>query len=390
MVGAGLAGLATALYLRGTGRDVTIIERQGGPGGRHGSLEIGGYHFDTGPELLFTPEQLAAPLHAVGERLHDWIELLPLDPVCRAHYPDGTTIDVHSDPHRTAAAIGAVCGGREARAYLRFARAARFGLPAAALLHDPRTRRLFGGAGLFGFPPTGNAWFARGGQAGISRTFAAVCEKHGISVEYLTSLRRFETRHDQAVAVITDDGRRLPVDAVAVPRRTVGRGPSCLVIHLGAKASYDRVAHHNVHFGAAWQRSKHELLVRGELMSDPTLLVSAPSRTDASLGRHVYRVTVPVPNLRKAPANWDAVAGRDYAGEIMATLEARGYLDLGASVRVSYVVTPADWARQGMAYGIPAGDPGYSRLHPRLANVVISGSGLHGGRQAALRMMGIA
>ncbi|NUR27974.1 MAG: hypothetical protein HOV83_19385 [Catenulispora sp.] len=61
----------------------------------------------------------------------------------------------------------------------------------------------------------------------------------------------------------------------------------------------------------------------------------------------------PVPNLKTAPVNWTTAMGRRFAGELMATLEARGYLDLGINLEVSHVVTPADWTRDGL----PAGSP---------------------------------
>jgi phytoene desaturase len=185
--------------------------------------------------------------------------------------------------------------------------------------------------------------------------------------------------------VTTDGGESLPADAVVLPRRTIGRGPSCLVLNLGATATYGRIARRNLHFGRAWRRSAHEVLVRGELMRDPTIAVDVDP---AGNGQNVYRIAVPVPNLRMAPMNWDGIAARAYAGEIVATLEARGYLDLGMSLRVSSLVTPADWARHGMAYGVPFGDSSHARRHPALANVVYSGSGLRGGRRAALWIMG--
>ena len=51
VVGAGLAGLSTALHLLGAGRRVTVLERAGHPGGRAGLLDLGGYRFDTGPTV---------------------------------------------------------------------------------------------------------------------------------------------------------------------------------------------------------------------------------------------------------------------------------------------------------------------------------------------------
>lgn len=385
MVGAGLSGLASALHLRSTGREVTVLEQQCSPGGRHHTLEIDGFRFDTGPMVSLSPESMAAPLHAVGERLKDWIDIMPIDPICRAHYPDGTTLDVFADPERTAAEIARLCGGREARAYQRFLSWAPYRVPAGLVLHDPRTLRLFGGRSLFGFSPVGGCWWPSGGAQAVARMLASVSEKHGISVRYQTRLCQWDKRDDRVVAVLTDDGERLATDGVVLPGRRARNGPSWLVLHLGSTAGYSKIAHRNVHFGQAWQRSKREVLVRGELMRDPTVLVSSPSRTDhtaAPPGQHVYQVVVPVPDLKTAPLDWHGPATRAYAGEVMATLEARGYLDLGASLRVSYVVTPADWAREGMNYGVPG--------RSVAANVVIAGAGLESGRQAAQRVVAVA
>ena len=58
IVGAGLAGLSTALRLAGAGREVTILERESHPGGRAGILYKAGYSFDTGPTVLTMPSQI--------------------------------------------------------------------------------------------------------------------------------------------------------------------------------------------------------------------------------------------------------------------------------------------------------------------------------------------
>src|SRR5919199_700599 len=89
VVGAGLGGLSCALHLAGAGRQVTVVERESGPGGRAGRLTVDGYEFDTGPTVLTMPELIASPLAAVGEELSDWLELHRLDPAYRAFYPDG-------------------------------------------------------------------------------------------------------------------------------------------------------------------------------------------------------------------------------------------------------------------------------------------------------------
>ncbi len=105
VVGAGLGGLSAALRLAGTGRDVTVVEREAVPGGRAGRLEVDGYSFDTGPTVLTMPELIQDALDCVGERLEDWLDLRPVDPLYRAFYPDGSTLDVRADPDAMAALL---------------------------------------------------------------------------------------------------------------------------------------------------------------------------------------------------------------------------------------------------------------------------------------------
>ena len=97
-----------------------MLEREAVPGGRAGRLELGGYCFDTGPTVLTMPELIADALGAVGERMADWLELEPVDPIYRAYYPDGSTLDVHAGVEAMAAEVERVCGPAEAAGYRRF------------------------------------------------------------------------------------------------------------------------------------------------------------------------------------------------------------------------------------------------------------------------------
>src|SRR5204862_3213958 len=143
----------------------------------------------------------------------------------------------------------------------------------------------------------------------------------------------------------TTDGERIPADVVVLnpdlpvayrdllpqtPRRLrrLRHSPSAAVLHVGSRLRYRKIAHHNVHFGRSWRGTFDEVIRKGRLMSDPSLFVSNPTRTDPALappGRETYYVLAPVPNLVTGYRDWHAgLAGR-YAQELVATLEARGY-----------------------------------------------------------------
>ena len=117
IVGAGLAGLSAALRLAGAGRDVTVIERESVPGGRNGLLNKDGYAFDTGPTVLTMPSLIQDAFSAVGEDMKDWLELMPVSPLYRAFYADGSQIDVHADTSAMEQEIREKVSAKEAEGY---------------------------------------------------------------------------------------------------------------------------------------------------------------------------------------------------------------------------------------------------------------------------------
>ncbi len=120
VVGAGLAGLSAACHLRGAGHDVMVVEAGPCAGGRAGSLTMGGYRFDTGPTVMTMPELAEACFSALGTTMDRYVRLLPLDPMYRATYADGSTLRVRPGRAAMAEEIRAVCGPRDAASFHRF------------------------------------------------------------------------------------------------------------------------------------------------------------------------------------------------------------------------------------------------------------------------------
>ena len=118
VVGAGLSGLSAAMQLAGRGCHVTVVERGDHPGGRVGRADIGGYRLDTGPTVLTMPDIIDDAFAALGEKLTDRVELLPVHPAYNAVFADGETLQVHTEPTAMFAEIERFSGRREADAYL--------------------------------------------------------------------------------------------------------------------------------------------------------------------------------------------------------------------------------------------------------------------------------
>ncbi|WP_420910847.1 phytoene desaturase family protein [Rhodococcus sp. OK519] len=121
IVGAGLAGLSAALHLRGSGHDVTVLERSDHPGGRVGTYRFDDHVIDNGATVLTMPELVRDALAAVGADFDTTtppLRLHQLSPAYHARFSDGSSIDVYSDPDRMVAEVTRACGPAEARRYL--------------------------------------------------------------------------------------------------------------------------------------------------------------------------------------------------------------------------------------------------------------------------------
>jgi phytoene desaturase len=266
-VGAGLAGLSAALRLAGAGRSVTVIERESVPGGRSGLLQKDGYAFDTGPTVLTMPSLIEDAFNSVGEEMKDWLDLIPLRPLYRAFYHDGSQLDVYPDTKEMEAEIAKVIGPEEAigyRNYVDFVTKlykyeindfidrnidSPFGLltpnlarliaiggfrklspKVSQFLKDPRTQKVYSFQAMYaGVSPqqalaiyaviaymdsVNGVFFPRGGMHAVPRALAAAAEKHGVKFKYSTTAATIEKSNGRATAVITTDGERIPCDAL--------------------------------------------------------------------------------------------------------------------------------------------------------------------------------
>jgi phytoene desaturase len=261
----------------------------------------------------------------------------------------------------------------------------------ATFVQDERLRRIFTFQAMYaGLAPAqalaiyavityldcvAGVYFPDGGMHGIARALASAGEKHGVAVRYGTRVSRIEIANGRARAVHTASGERIVADVVVVngdpavtyrtllsainhPRRVrdLRYSPSCVVLHAGSSAAYARTAHHTIEFGAAWDRTFREIITDGRLMSDPSFLITTPTKSDASLapaGKNVYYALFPAPNLaHPRPIDW-AVEASGYRDRILNTIEARGYPGFRDAIEVERLVTPAHWAEAGLAAGTP-------------------------------------
>ena len=250
---------------------------------------------------------------------------------------------------------------------------------------DERLRRVFTFQSLYaGVPPhralavyaviaymdtVAGVYFPRGGMRALPDALAGAAADAGVTFEYSSAVTALERSADRVTAVHTDRGARIECDAVVLttelpqtyrllsrtPRRPLRLrpAPSAVVAHVGCAAVKSSV-HHTISFGKEWEQTFDDIIRAGRPMADPSLLVTRPSASDPSLappGRDLLYVLAPAPNLMRGDVDWDAIKD-SYAAEMLDTVRTR-LPGVGEDAELLHVVTPADWARDGMVAGTP-------------------------------------
>ncbi len=269
VIGAGIGGLAAAIRLAAAGMEVALIEAQSTPGGKMRVLPSTAGPVDAGPTVL-TMRGVFDDIFAVaGTRLQDHITLIPQPILARHWWPDGSTLDLHTDPQASAAAIAAFAGARAEADFIRFdrmaarlyaafdapmmqaarPRLAQIGwnalctpriwpalLPGRSLAQhltqafsDPRLRQLFGRYATYvgGAPDLSPAvlaliwqaeargvWAVQGGMHRLAVAMSDVAANQGVDLRYGLTVRAIERQGARVSGVVLSDGRSLKCDAV--------------------------------------------------------------------------------------------------------------------------------------------------------------------------------
>lgn len=97
IVGAGIAGLATAIRLAARGYRVTVFEQSDGPGGKLNSIGWEGFRWDTGPSLFTLPDLVDELFLLAGEEMKSYIRYQKLDVITKYFYEDGKILNAFGD-----------------------------------------------------------------------------------------------------------------------------------------------------------------------------------------------------------------------------------------------------------------------------------------------------
>lgn len=266
IIGAGIGGLSAAIRLAVEGRRVAIYEQNPTVGGKMGQICRDGFRWDTGPSVITMRHVFEELFAAAGRKLDDYLTLLPVEPLTRYFYRDGTVLDATRDLAAMAAQIAGL-EPRDVEGYLDFlAYAARLhritgpvfvynqpptprtflGVPPGDMVkvdpwltmdrairrrvRSPHLRQLLGrfatyvGASPFAAPATlsviahveltGGVWYPRGGVYAIAAAMQRLAQELGVQLYVNTGVRQIETAGGCVTGLRLHDGAHVPAAAV--------------------------------------------------------------------------------------------------------------------------------------------------------------------------------
>ena len=258
VIGAGIGGLTAACLLAADGCKVTVIEKNESIGGKMNQFEKSGFRFDTGPSLLTMPGILKQLFEYCGQNMADYLTLIPLNPVCRYYYADGTRFDAFDNLEKTQQEIQKFAP-EDVESYARFLDYSReiyertadvflfhplrsyrdlFQLPVSDVLKidafttvSKRVDRMmsseymrqffkrfatYNGSSPYLAPATINViphvemnqggYYVQGGLYQIAIALEKLADKLGVKIKTDTIVRRIDMHDDSAEGVTTEDG----------------------------------------------------------------------------------------------------------------------------------------------------------------------------------------
>ena len=100
IIGAGIGGIATAIYLAKNGFSVTVFEKNASPGGRCGQLIRDGHRFDLGATMLVMPATYREIFGSLGIPLFEKNEIKPLENLYKIYFDNNDVLAFSTDKEK--------------------------------------------------------------------------------------------------------------------------------------------------------------------------------------------------------------------------------------------------------------------------------------------------
>jgi len=100
IIGAGIGGITTAIYLAKNGYDVTVYEKNSSPGGRCGQMIRDGHRFDLGATMLLMPDIYRKIFNSIGVPLFENNSIKPLKDLYKIYFDNNEVITFSTDENK--------------------------------------------------------------------------------------------------------------------------------------------------------------------------------------------------------------------------------------------------------------------------------------------------
>jgi len=116
IIGAGIGGITTAVYLAKNGYSVSVYEKNSSPGGRCGQLVRDGHRFDLGATMLMMPGIYHEVFDSLGIALEEGKDIVPLKDLYTIYFDDCSQLAFTSDKERMKVQLEKIEPGSSKRA----------------------------------------------------------------------------------------------------------------------------------------------------------------------------------------------------------------------------------------------------------------------------------
>ncbi|HEY9535059.1 MAG TPA: 1-hydroxycarotenoid 3,4-desaturase CrtD [Mucilaginibacter sp.] len=110
VIGAGIAGIASAIRLAVKGYTVEVFEANATPGGKLGEVQQNNFRFDAGPSLLTLPQYIDELFELAGKESSQYFQYQKLDTICKYFYEDGTKLAAYANREKFEQEVAAHIG----------------------------------------------------------------------------------------------------------------------------------------------------------------------------------------------------------------------------------------------------------------------------------------
>jgi len=267
IIGAGIGGIATSVYLSRNGYEVSVYEKNSTPGGRCGQLVRDGHRFDLGATMLIMPGIYREIFESLGIPLFENNEITPLEDLYKIYFDNNDVITFSSDEEKMKLQLEKIEPGsfKRSQKYVadgyeifkiginkligrnfynlfQFANFRNLGMLirlktyisnyryATKFFSDTHLRMAytfqniyvgqspFNAPALFSMVPaaelTEGSFFPKGGMYSVVKRLLTAAEESGVQFHYCKPASRIKVNGRKAEAVIFEDGSEVTADII--------------------------------------------------------------------------------------------------------------------------------------------------------------------------------